>query len=296
LKGTSVQLEKSLQTLIEQNLDTLLGIRLLASEHSTGKVHGGRIDTLGIDENNCPVIIEYKRALNENVINQGLFYLDRLMDHKADFRWLVMDRVGKERADNIEWNACRLLCIASDFTTYDEHAVKQIPRNIELLRYRRYGSDFLLLELVNANFVQNAKSVDPKGKDISGQSPPDEGKFDHGDDPPNTRIGNAIGRLDEQTRDLFETLRAFLLALGEDVQMKSLKNYIAFTRIRTFAYVHVRSQLRQLVISVNVSPDSASLEPGFIYIGRDKGLRIRIKNAADLERAQPLLVESYKAS
>ena len=32
----------------------------------------------GIDENCSPVIIEYKRALNENVINQGLFYLDWL--------------------------------------------------------------------------------------------------------------------------------------------------------------------------------------------------------------------------
>ncbi|MDQ2785531.1 MAG: DUF91 domain-containing protein, partial [Chloroflexota bacterium] len=99
LKGTSVALEKSLQTLIEQHLEAFLGIRFLASEHSTGKVYGGRIDTLGIDENGCPVIIEYKRALNENVINQGLFYLDWLMDHKADFKLLVMEKFGKEQAD-----------------------------------------------------------------------------------------------------------------------------------------------------------------------------------------------------
>lgn len=83
LRGSSVALEKSLQTYIEQNLETMLGIKFLASEYSTGKTHRGRIDTLGIDENNCPVIIEYKRALNENVINQGLFYLDWLLDHKA---------------------------------------------------------------------------------------------------------------------------------------------------------------------------------------------------------------------
>jgi RecB family endonuclease NucS len=58
---------------MEKNLEPLLSIRFLASEYSTGKTHRGRIDTLGIDENGCPVIIEYKRALNENVINQGLF-------------------------------------------------------------------------------------------------------------------------------------------------------------------------------------------------------------------------------
>jgi RecB family endonuclease NucS len=48
---------------------------------STGKTHRGRIDSLGLDENGCPVIIESKRKLNENVINQGLFYLDWLLDH-----------------------------------------------------------------------------------------------------------------------------------------------------------------------------------------------------------------------
>ncbi len=85
LHGQCVALEKSLQTLIESNLETFLGIRFLASEYSTGANHGGRIDTLGLDENGCPCIIEYKRSSNENVINQGLFYLDWLMDHKADF-------------------------------------------------------------------------------------------------------------------------------------------------------------------------------------------------------------------
>jgi hypothetical protein len=60
--GSATALEKSLQHLIEQNLEPLLGIRFLGSEYSTGPKHGGRIDTLGIDENAGPVIIEYKVA------------------------------------------------------------------------------------------------------------------------------------------------------------------------------------------------------------------------------------------
>ena len=74
-KGKSVAVEKTLQSLMEHHLETFLGVRFLQSEYSTGKTHAGRIDTLGIDENNSPVIIEYKRSTNENVINQGLFYL-----------------------------------------------------------------------------------------------------------------------------------------------------------------------------------------------------------------------------
>jgi RecB family endonuclease NucS len=62
LRAESVDIEKSLQSLMEQHLDSFLGVRFLASEYATGKVHGGRIDTLGLDDNNCPVIIEYTSA------------------------------------------------------------------------------------------------------------------------------------------------------------------------------------------------------------------------------------------
>ena len=47
------KLEREVQDLFEANLETLLGVRFVASEFSTGQ--GGRIDTLGIDENGFPV-------------------------------------------------------------------------------------------------------------------------------------------------------------------------------------------------------------------------------------------------
>src|SRR5271163_2929094 len=111
IPGKSIELEKSLQTLIEKNLNEILGIRFLCTEYLTGKTHSGRVDTLGIDENSCPVIIEYKRALNENVINQGLFYLDWLMDHQGEFELLVVKKLGVEAATSIDWKSPRLLCI-----------------------------------------------------------------------------------------------------------------------------------------------------------------------------------------
>jgi RecB family endonuclease NucS len=95
ITARSVAVEKSLQSLIERHLEKFMSVRFLASEYSTGKTHKGRIDTLGIDENGSPVIIEYKRALNENVINQGLFYLDWLLDHKAEFELLVANNSDK---------------------------------------------------------------------------------------------------------------------------------------------------------------------------------------------------------
>ncbi|WP_342567789.1 hypothetical protein MKY09_05340 [Psychrobacillus sp. FSL K6-4046] len=82
--------------------------------------------TLGLDENNSPVIIEYKRARNEKVINQGLYYLDWLLDLKAEFELMTLRRFGPSIAENIDWSSPRLLCIAGNFTKFDEHAVQQI--------------------------------------------------------------------------------------------------------------------------------------------------------------------------
>ena len=48
-----------------------------------------------------------------------------------------MKTLGTEVAEQIDWSAPRLVCIAGDFTRYDEHAVQQISRNIELFRYRQ---------------------------------------------------------------------------------------------------------------------------------------------------------------
>jgi Endonuclease NucS len=159
LPSQTVQIEKSLQMLFEKNLEVLLGVKFLASEYSTGAAHGGRIDTLGIDEDGSPVIIEFKRSANQNVINQGLFYLDWMMDHKKEIEWLVLKKIDADAAENVDWSSPRLMCIAGDFTKYDEHAVKQMPRNIELLRYRRYGNDLLLIELVHApNFSRPTPS------------------------------------------------------------------------------------------------------------------------------------------
>lgn len=285
VQSDSVALEKSLQSLIENNLETILGVRFLATEYATGKTHSGRIDTLGIDENACPVILEYKRAVNENVINQGLFYLDWLLDHKAEFKFLVLDKYGRAEADKIDWAGTRLLCIASDFTRYDEHAVQQINRNIELIRYRRFADDLLLLDLVNAvtsteSEVKPIRSGEKRWSDLT--------------------AGEAVGALKGSQLDLYEGLRAFVIALGDDVQEKQLKLYIAYKRFGNFLCLEVHKD--KLVIYLKLNPETVNLEPGFSRDVRSVGhwgtgdLEVVLKSPADLEKAKPLILQGYGAS
>lgn len=288
LAGSEVPLEKALQTLIEKNLETFLGVRFLASEHRTGKAHGGRIDTLGIDENGGPVIIEYKRSANEAVINQGLFYLDWLFDHRADFKLLVLDTLGAKAAQAIDWNAPRLLCIAGDFTRYDEHAVRLIDRNIELIRYKRFGEELLLFELVHRT---SAEVLTPAGT-ASGKKASSK------------KVGQALEEADAALRGRFENLKAFLLSLGDDVQLKETDLYFAFRRIKNFACVEIHPTKRKLTVFVKVDPESVDLasHEGFLRDVRKVGhygtgdLEISILTDKDLERAKPFIQSSYETS
>lgn len=285
VKGYASDLEKPLQSLIETNLEPLLGVKFLASEYSTGKTHGGRIDTLGLDENNSPVILEYKRSLNENVINQGLYYLDWLMDHKAEFWKLCVERHGKDLADKIDWTGPRLICIASDFTKYDEHAVQQINRNIELLRYRKFGEEMLLLELVNAVSATEATTAPTR----TGR-----GSATTGTDKP---FAQAIEDALPIIRELYAAVKDFTFTLGDDVQLKELRVYVAFTRLKNFACVVANKGTLTLVLKLN--PDTVQLEPGFSRDVRQIGhwgtgdLELVMRTFDDLEKAKPLIRRAY---
>ena len=287
LKAETVALEKSLQNLIEKHLEALLGVRFLGSEYSTGKKHGGRIDTLGIDENGCPVIIEYKRHLNENVINQGLYYLDWLLDHQAEFKLLVMEKLSPEDAKSIDWSSPRLLCIAGSFTKYDGHAVDQINRNIELIRYARYGDGLLLLDLVN----RTVAVTDGGGDEGTTQLPTKTS---------NPPVGDLLGNLSPKLDDLWSALKEFLLGLGnaEEVTIKETKLYVAFRRLKNF--VCVRPTMKFLTVWTKVDPDSLELQEGFTRDVRSVGhygtgdLEVTLHTLADLEKAKPLLVRAFE--
>lgn len=288
LQGNASDLEKPLQTLIENNLESLLGIRFLATEYSTGKTHAGRIDSLGIDENSSPVIIEYKRSTGENVINQGLFYLDWLMDHQAEFELLVMKNYGQQASDLIDWTQPRLVCIAADFTKYDGHAVQQMNRNIELIRYRQFGKELLLLELVNATSAKSQKSTNKFiKKDFSTIKISGDKTY--------------IDRLEAITpamSELLSSIEEYLISLGDDVIKKELKHYVAFKRIKNFASIEL--QKNKLLLFLNLTPSNLLSLPA---IARDVtnighwgtgNLELTITTLNDFEQVKSFVQMAYE--
>ncbi|MGY6269397.1 DUF5655 domain-containing protein [Achromobacter denitrificans] len=294
LQGQASDLEKPLQTLIEANLLPMLGIRFVATEYATGRTHGGRIDSLGLDENNSPVILEYKRSVGENVINQGLYYLNWLMDHQAEFKLQVMEKLGVAAAAEIDWTSPRVLCIAADFTKYDAHAVQQISQSVELIRYRRFGEDLLLLEQINT--VSNGRSRPQIGRRELESELPAVVKLTGGTG--DKSYAELLVQLGPDMLALVNSLDDFIISLGDDVQRKELKLYMAFKRLKNFATVVL--QKNRLLLFVHVDPDLLMPLASNMRDARNFGhwgtgdVEISISSFSDLEQAKPVIVRAYE--
>lgn len=278
LPSKQVTLEKELQKLLEENMNTFFGVTFLKSEYI---ITNGRMDSIGIDENNCPVIFEYKRSINENVINQGLFYLDWLLDHKADFKLLVMEVLGKDKANSIDWSMPCVICIANDFTKFDEHAVNQMQRNIKLVRYRKFGDGLIAFEYLNAPQVQPV-SYDSE-IETSAQKKKDFKQY--------------FAEAGKKNQNLYYSIKDYILTLGDDISENQLKLYVAFKKSKNVVCAEVYHS--SIFLQLKLDPDTVELVPGFIEDYRNKGhwgtgdLRIVIKNQDDFEKAKPLIDRAY---
>lgn len=277
MKAASVLLEKELQTVIENNMQEFFGVTFLASEYV---IDGGRMDSIGIDENNCPVIFEYKRSMNENVINQGLFYLNWLLEHKDSFELLVLKKLDKKIADAIDWSMPRVICIAGDFNKYDEEAIKQINRNVSLIRYKKFDDELLMFELLNTNTVKPLAVENAKA-----DSKYTEKTFKEQYDLAPTKMKN-----------MYDDLRTFTLSLGDDVSENTVKLYTAFKKIKNFVTMEIYSS--KILVDCRLNPDDFTLTDNLRDI-RAIGhwgcgdLQYIIKSEKDIEYAKELIQKAY---
>ena len=278
--SSNVALEKELQTIIEKNMEEFFGVRFLETEYV---INNGRMDSIGIDENNSPVIFEYKRHSSENVINQGLFYLDWLLDHKADFELLVLNKLGKEVADEIDWSVPAVVCIASEFRNYDVHAVNRIGANIKLVKYRKYDKDLLLFEHLNAPEVKTT----PNNEDAIGSTNYNQ----------KTHL-EKIETANDNIKELYDDICTYIEDLGDDIVANQLKLYLAYKKVQNVFCIEVMQS--KIYVRTKLDPNTVELEDGFTKDMTNIGhygtgdLQIEIKSDEDFERAKPLIDRAYE--
>lgn len=275
--------EKELQALIEENLKEVLDLQFLQTEYTT--TFGGRIDTLAVDSSGAPVIIEYKRNKNDNVINQALSYLKWLKSQKPGFfEKLMLDKLGDTVAKSIglDWDNPRVICIAEAYSKFDIDTVEVVPLRIELFRYRYYEDNVFALEPVNItespSYVTQASPAKSTSTSASA-----------------TGVEGLLAKADGNTAELFKELRERILELDDTVEEKATTLYVAYKRSNNFAEVHIgKSQLKIHLRPINyIDPEGKvdKIPDGYNWT-MDR--RIYLKSKSDLDYVVNIIEQSYQ--
>lgn len=287
ITAKELDLEKNLQTLFEGNLEELLNIIFLDHEYPTS--FGGRIDTLGIDKDGAPCIIEYKKSQNDNVINQGLSYLYWLLDHKADFEKVCQN---KKVEIKIDWDSPRVICIAESYNKFDLDTVNILPINIELWRYRIYDENILFLEPENfqkvrvstASIVRKTKHDKEKQEIIQ----------------KNYSVDEHLEKAGEDIKSLFLKLREKIISLDTEIKEDPQKHYVAYKLSTNFADVEVYRNQLKIFLSVKSGqlndPDSIARDmekPKHIGHHGNGDYEVKLESEADMGKVFSLIKQSY---
>jgi predicted transport protein len=285
LSTIDLEREKNIQTLFEQNLLTILNVDFLATEYSTS--FGGRIDTLGIDKNGSPVIIEYKRNQNDNVINQGLSYLKWLLDHKADFGILCRN---KKIDIEVDWTSPRVICVAESYNKFDLDTVEILPIEIELLRYRIYEDDILLVESDSQKAVKiSTTKIFEKGKKDK------EAKLQK-----DYTVEEHLQIASKEITDLFMQLKEMITNLDDSIKEEAKAKYIAYKLTTNFVDIVIQKNTIKAFLNVPSGKlaDSFGIardltKPKAIGHWGNGDYEVLIKNREELLKLFELIKQSY---
>jgi len=283
--------ERALQALVEQNLGPIFNCRFVASEHPTGPQHRGRIDTLALSEDDNPVIIEYKKVESSELVNQSLYYLAWLNDHRGDFALAVQRALGHKV--EIDWTETRVICIAPNYRKYDLHAVQVMGRNIELWTYRRFQNDTFYLE-----------EVYPAGGGVEEISEKNPVMVAAGKKAAITRA-TAIWTFDQHLenkgqdmKDIAMAVQDFMLGVSSSIEEAPKKRYIAYRSTQNIVCMEIQKQKIYLYVKlnpkINKGPDGLSRDVTAIGHFGTGDLEITLRSLKDFELAKSWLLKAHE--
>jgi len=291
IRSTGFTKESEIQKIVERNLETIFNCRFIATEFSTGDIHAGRIDSLALSEDNNPVIIEYKNVASSELLNQSLYYLSWLKDHKGDFQIAVNKALGNI---DVDWSEIRVVCIAPEYKKFDLHAAKVMGANIELWQFKRFENGFLSLDEIfrRTNIIENI--------DYFGKNPT---MVEAGKKAAITRANSSytleehITILPKHLEQLFRQVQEYIISLGA-VEETPKKYYISYKTSQNFVCLEAMKDKIKLFLKLNPI-DHAPLPPqarDVTKIGHSGtgDLEFILTNENDLDNAKKYIKLSFE--
>lgn len=158
LEPEPFNLEKDIQSLIEENCNEIFNLRFVKTEFS---IQNYRIDSLCFDEESKSfVIVEYKKNHSYSVIDQGFSYLSTMLNNKADFVLEFNESTGENlKREEVDWSQSRVIFVSPSFNTFQKDSVnfKDIP--FELWEIKKYNNGLIGLNQISSKSKESIKTV-----------------------------------------------------------------------------------------------------------------------------------------
>ena len=233
-------LESEIQRITEANLQDLFELDFVKSEF---ELHGLRIDTLAFDnESKAFVIIEYKKDRNFSVVDQGMAYLNLMLNNKADFILEYNESSNSSRnlkREEVDWSQSRIIFISPEFTKYQQHAIGFKDLGIQLWEVHKYSNGLLVFNEVKSPSTKEPITAIAKNSAVARKITAEIKVYTEEDH---------LSSVDSNIKEIYSELKSAILNLGKDIEIRPTKSYIAFRRKHNVAsFVFLRSSLKSYI-------------------------------------------------
>ncbi len=242
LKEKPFKLEREIQSVVENSLDAIFGFRLIKSEFM---IKNYRIDTLAFDEESKSfVIFEFKRDRNYSVVDQGVSYLNLMLEYKADFI-VEFNESQKQnlRRNDVDWTQSKVIFVAPAFTDFQIQSsnFKDLP--IELWECKRFENNIVVINPIKKSSSAPSISQVQSNTNSKISKVTKEVKV-------YTEENHLEGKCDE-VQELYESFKTAILNLSPNIEVSATKLYIAFKKGNNITDIQL--QKKGLKLWINLS-------------------------------------------
>jgi len=283
VKEKPFKLEKEIQAIFESNLQNIMGLLFVKSEFT---IKNKRIDTLAYDkQTNAFIIIEYKRDKNYSVVDQGLTYLNLMLQNKAEFILTYNETLRDVlHSKDVDWSQSRVAFVSPSFTDNQISASDFKDFGIELWEIKQFENNTISINTIKKSsgapsikpLLENSDSLKEVKENIKVYT--EEDHFSNGSD---------------YIIELYEKFKSSILNLTDGIEILPQKYYIAFKKGSNISDIEIQKKSLKIFINAKIGSldDPKGLVKDVSNIGhRGNGdYQIQIENDKDLEYIMSLI-------
>lgn len=268
---------------------SVFNLEFVRTEFQLGRF---RIDTLAFDkESSSFAIIEYKNGKDSGLFEQGLAYLEIMLDRGSDFITEYNEQLNKNlRKKDIDWSQSKIIFIAPSFNKNQIQA-SNLDLHIELWEVHLYENDIVEFSPIRSDATKNLTKISATNGTL--------GKISR-EIKTYTEEYHFEKQASAKTQDMYEEIKKKILSFGGNIQTICRQNYIAFKTNYNFVYINLKRNMIHVDLSLKVKEveDPKHIVRNMVDVGHHSAgaSRITIKDKSEIPYLMGLIEQAYSKS